>query len=408
MTLINLKFRLCLKGGFLIKKFPLDLLIIFVWSVITLVFTLNPVLSDSFIRTVLGIPVVLFIPGYMLIAALFPRMDSLEGLERTALSIGFSIAVSSLLGLLLNFTIGIGLLQLLLTLNLYTLALIVVAVYRREKLPEEERFSISLHMIYEIIINEFNPSKSIVDRILTVILIFSIALSVGIIYFAITNSEVGEKFTEFYILGPEGKAANYTTANLKYNFPATVLVGVANSEYAFVNYTVQVALRGDVLAEKRLRLGNNESWKENITFVPDKKGKDLKLEFWLFKEDNFTAPYRELHLWVNVTATTATPVATDTPVPEATPTGNKISVKIDSQRGFLSLIQGSIKIQPGDEVIFTNDGIHAVTLVSTEKLFEPESLDNDKQMNYIFKKTGTYGFYLEENKNLNGTIVVEP
>jgi plastocyanin len=281
-------------------------------------------------------------------------------------------------------------------------------VFRRERLPEEERFSISIHRIYEIISNELSPSKSIVGRVLTVILVFSIALSIGIIFFAITNSEVGEKFTEFYILGHEGKAANYTTANLKYNTPATVLVGVANSEYAFVNYTVQVALGGEVLAEKRLMLGNNESWKGNITFVPDKKGKDLKLVFWLFKEDNLTAPYRDLHLWVNVTATTATPVVTDTPVPEATPTGEKISVKLDSQRGFFSLIQGSVKIQPGDEVIFTNDGTYAVTLVSAEKLFEPKSLDNDKRMNYIFKKTGTYGFYLKENKNLNGTIVVEP
>ncbi len=145
-----------------------------------------------------------------------------------------------------------------------------------------------------------------------------------------------------------------------------------------------------------------------MIFVPYKKGTDLKLEFLLFKDDNLTAPYRELHLWVNATSTTATPVITDTPVPEATPTGKKISVKLDSQRGFFSLIQGSVKIQPGDEVIFTNDGTYAVTLVSAEKIFEPKSLDNDKRMNYIFKKTGTYDFYLKEDKNLNGTIVVEP
>lgn len=276
----------------------MDLLIILIWSVITLAFNLNPALSDSSVRALLGIPLVLFIPGYILIAAVFPRMDNLGGIERIVLSFGLSIAVSSLLGLLLNFTFGIRLFQLLLTLSLYIAALIVITAYRRERLPEEDRFYIPLHKIYEIISDEFSPSKSITSRILTVMLILSIAFSAGAIYFAITTTEIGEKFTEFYILGPEGEAANYT-ANLKYNSPATVLVGVANREYASVNYTVQVALGRELLTEKRLRLGNNETWEENITFMPNKKGTNLKLEFWLFKEDNLTAPYRELHLWVN-------------------------------------------------------------------------------------------------------------
>lgn len=286
-------------GGFLIKKFPSDLLIIFVWSVLTSIFIINHALSDISVRAVLGIPVVLFIPGYLLVAALFPRMNDLGSIERIVLSFGLSIAVSSLLGLLLNFTFGIRLLQLLLTLSLYTAAMTIIAAYRRERLPEEERLHIPFNKLYEIIINGLHPSKSIIDRILTVILIFSIALSIGAIYFTITTSEVGEKFTGFYILGPEGKAANYTT-NLKYNSPATVLVGVANREQASVNYTVQVALGREVLTEKQLSLGNNETWEENITFMPDRKGADLKLEFWLFKEDNFTAPYRDAHIWVDI------------------------------------------------------------------------------------------------------------
>jgi plastocyanin len=111
-----------------------------------------------------------------------------------------------------------------------------------------------------------------------------------------------------------------------------------------------------------------------------------------------------------VTATATTPIVTSTQVPEVTltPTGKKIAIKLDSSRGFFSLIQGTVKIQPGDEVVFTNEGTYAITLVSAENLFEPEFLNNDKRMNYTFYKTGTYGFYLKENKNLNGTIVVEP
>jgi len=243
---------------------------------------------------------VLFIPGYVLIAVLFPGMYDLEGLERIALSFGFSIVVASLLGLLLNFTFGIRLLSVLLALCSYTIALVIIAMYRREKLPEEERFSIPFHRIYELINNELSSPKSIIDRILTGILIFSIALSIGMTYSVITNPIVEERFTEFYILGPEGKAMDYPN-NLKYNSSATILVGVVNHEYASTDYTVQVALDRKILSNTWLRLDNNETWEKNITFVPDKEGTDLKLEFWLFKENNFTAPYRELHQWVNVT-----------------------------------------------------------------------------------------------------------
>lgn len=285
---------------FRFKKLPPDLLIMLLWVILTLVFVLTPFLSDTFMRTILGIPMVLFIPGYVLIAALFHRKDDLEGVERIALSFGLSIAVVPLLGLLLNFTFGIRLIPILITLCFYTLVLIFTAAYRRGKLPEEERFSVPFHKVYEFINNEFNTPKTKTDMILTGILIFSIALAIGMVYFVITTPKIGERFTEFYILDTAGKAENYPT-ELKYDIPSQILVGVVNHEYVPLNYTVQIALDKEVLKDTWFMLNHNETWENNISFVPDKQGADLKLEFWLFKEDNFTAPYRELHLWVNVT-----------------------------------------------------------------------------------------------------------
>ena len=279
-----------------LKKLPLDLLIMLTWTISTLVFVLNPVLSDTFLRTVLGIPAVLFIPGYVLIAALFPKKDDLDALERIALSLGFSIAVAPLLGFLLNFTFGIWLLPLLITLCIYNIALVIIAAYRRGKVREEERFQVPFHRIFSAINNETIPGT---ERILNVILIFVIALALGTVYYEITSPTIGERFTEFYILDPAGAAYSYPT-NLKYDSPDEILVGVANHEYAPVNYTVQVALEGEVLTDTSFRLNHHNTWTKNITYVPDKIGR-MKLEFWLFKEDNFTAPYRELHLWVNVT-----------------------------------------------------------------------------------------------------------
>jgi len=37
-----------------------------------------------------------------------------------------------------------------------------------------------------------------------------------------------------------------------------------------------------------------------LTYVLNHTGSSQKLEFLLYKERNFTSPYRDLHLWVNV------------------------------------------------------------------------------------------------------------
>jgi uncharacterized membrane protein len=47
---------------------------------------------------------VLFFPGYVFITALFPEKKELDNLERLALSLGLSIAIVPLIGLLLNYT----------------------------------------------------------------------------------------------------------------------------------------------------------------------------------------------------------------------------------------------------------------------------------------------------------------
>ena len=57
------------------------------------------------LRILLGGPFVLFFPGYTMVAALFPGRDDLEGLERLGLSLGLSIAVLPLMGLVLNLSL---------------------------------------------------------------------------------------------------------------------------------------------------------------------------------------------------------------------------------------------------------------------------------------------------------------
>lgn len=101
---------------------------------------------------------------------------------------------------------------------------------------------------------------------------------------------------------------------------------------------------------------------------------------------------------------TATPIVTATPFPEVTPTGNQTLVKLDSKRGF---VPGIVTIKAGDEIVWDNYYADTVTLVSNDGFFDAMILAYHQQYRYIFKKPGTYTFYLEQNKDLNGTIIVE-
>jgi uncharacterized membrane protein len=89
-------------------------------------------------RIILGLPFLLFFPGYTLMAALFPKKESLSGVERVGLSFGLSIAVVPLIGLILNYTAwGIRLEPILISLSVFIIVTAGVAWYRREKLVPE-------------------------------------------------------------------------------------------------------------------------------------------------------------------------------------------------------------------------------------------------------------------------------
>jgi hypothetical protein len=85
-----------------------------------------------YLRYVFGAIYVLYIPGSALIEALYPQRDDLEQLERFALSIGLSLALVPLVGLVLNYTPwGIRLNPIFASLTLLTLSLGVLGVYRK-------------------------------------------------------------------------------------------------------------------------------------------------------------------------------------------------------------------------------------------------------------------------------------
>ena len=86
-------------------QLPIDLFIVVGLVLLTDIFVFVPVLSGSFLRTYLGILMVLFLPGYASTGAIFPAKNDLEGIERAVVSFGLSIAIVPTMGLALNYTV---------------------------------------------------------------------------------------------------------------------------------------------------------------------------------------------------------------------------------------------------------------------------------------------------------------
>lgn len=91
-----------------------------------------------YLRAMLGVIFVLFLPGYALIKMLFPskvpiptNSENMDTIERAALSLGLNLALVPLLGLALNYTpLGIGVAPVTLGLLALTVAFATAAVLR--------------------------------------------------------------------------------------------------------------------------------------------------------------------------------------------------------------------------------------------------------------------------------------
>jgi len=112
--------------------FPLSLLVILIT-----VLTIYLVPEESIIkpvRWIFGSIFVLYLPGYLTVEALFPDPTELDNIERIALSIGLSLAITPLIGLILNYTPwGIRLNPVVASLSIYSFILCLAAVYRKFK-----------------------------------------------------------------------------------------------------------------------------------------------------------------------------------------------------------------------------------------------------------------------------------
>ena len=268
-----------------LRLLPADLAAVVGLTLCTVVAVFVPWLNETPLRIIVGLPFVLFLPGYAFIAALFPEasespvsvdkddsaakqsgridkgdetettssgMDSdarsgIDGIERVALAFGTSIAIVPLLGLGLNFTPwGIRLTPIMVTVAGFTLAATAVAARRRWVLPVEERFSVPYREWIDSGRSELLEPETRMDGALNVLLVASVLLAVSSVAYAVAVPPQGEQFSEFYLLteDEDGElvADGYPTDFVR-GESASVVIGIGNNEYEQTNYTVVVELQ---------------------------------------------------------------------------------------------------------------------------------------------------------------------
>lgn len=311
--------------SFLQTRIFSDLKFIIIWLIGAITCIYVPILNETSIRVLLALPLVLFIPGYALIAALFPTDEDLDLIERIALSFGLSIAVVPLIGLGLNYTPwGIRLDPIVLSLSLFTIIMVLIAQGRRAMTDPDDRYRFPADEIMAGIREEFFPTEgNRTDKILSIILLISILAAIGTTIFVIAFPKEGEKFTEFYILGEKRMAADYPD-RLFIGEEYPMYIGVGNHEYRNVSYTIEVHQitmetdeSGNVSYITRMNMTDRLSvavpHNETVTLPYNLTAADKgynRIEFLLFNEsvpdrsvwgmERINQSYRDLHLWVKV------------------------------------------------------------------------------------------------------------
>jgi uncharacterized membrane protein len=325
-----------------IRRLPADLAAVLVLTVLTLGAVFLPVVNETPLRVVFGLPFVLFLPGYAFIAALFPeageaptseedgdglgsagnRDRGIDGIERVALSFGLSIAIVPLIGLVLNFTPwGIRLVPIAIAVSGTTILAAAVGAVQRWELPEDERFTVPYRDWIDAGRTELFEPDSRTDAVLNVVLALSILLAVSSVAYAVAVPPQGEQFSEFYLLTEDDDGelvADGYPEEFVVGEGQPVVVGIGNNEHERTEYQVVAQLQtvetvgNETVVQERERidsfeiaLDHNETHNDARLIVPDRTGEDLRVQYLLYRDEVPAEPtaenaYRDVHLWIDV------------------------------------------------------------------------------------------------------------
>ena len=136
---------------------------------------------------------------------------------------------------------------------------------------------------------------STLQRPMTLVLGTLLLVAIAAIIFVILVPAEGDHYTEFYLLGEDGRAAGYPE-RVRIGEPETVIIGVQNHEYGSVTYQMEVHLLNETTGRNEsiinamvpldqfwVTLSHGQNEERVYTFIVNETGYN-RLEFLLFNE----------------------------------------------------------------------------------------------------------------------------
>ena len=251
-----------------------------------------------FLREILGLLFILYLPGYVLAAVFFPGQQSLETTTRIALSLCLSVAVVVFIGLILGITpVGFTFHSVLITLSIFSIIISGLAWYLRSRYNRGNISQLKVPSFFTEIA-QILQKASRGYRILVVFLFCVIFAGLGSLGYVFTTPLPPQYFSEFYVLDSAGKAGDYPR-ELEAGEEGRVILNIVSHESQETSYSVQVKAGGIMIYNlPDIALEPGAKWQGNIGFNFQEAGENQKVEFILNNNESKNAEIR--YIWVNV------------------------------------------------------------------------------------------------------------
>ena len=222
-----------------------------------------------FFRTLVSLPSLLLLPGYLLMMLLLPKR-SIGPVDKITFSLGLSLAVAVLVGLVLNWTPwGLQAKSWVLFLGVITICLAIVAELRQSNQVKisSKRLTINFHC-------------GLLFGLAGIFMVAALAISsLG----ALKHRNPG--FTQFWILPVED-------ATLK-----SVRIGISNYEGITMAYNLQLKAGDTIVAEiTTISLESGEKWETEVNLSSEFSSAET-IEASLYRLDMPESIYRQVYLW---------------------------------------------------------------------------------------------------------------
>lgn len=154
------------------------------------------------------------------------------------------------------------------------------------------------------------------EKNLTWVLAAALVVSmITVIGLAINPPQSGDTYTEFYILGENGKAAGYPS-ELSTGESATVILGITNHEHRQVSYQIVATWNETETIQRTVMVSAGETREINVTLTAPPDPGRYRVRFLLYRGAVEGDPYRSLRLWVDVRDNTTASNAVIRTVPQ--------------------------------------------------------------------------------------------